>query len=294
MTDSTNNLPDSMNNTAQDFEVSTPDGAILRGTRQGSGPTVVALHGWTQARENWDEVGKRLLASGYELITLDTRGHGQSTRGTIPPELETLRDDLRLVLDVLEIERAVLVGHSLGGATVLALGATGDERIAGMVVVGTTACFVYPRFLLPGAKLIAAIMGFGLRRGIGHGDFIGRAISRGALGRRAPKWAVDQTHRLMAATDPEVVHKQLESVLAVDLRDRLPFIDAPLTVIGGSSDLLTPIGHTHLIGRQIPQAKKVVLQGCGHMIMLERVEETAAEIESMMTNGVEARSPSTT
>jgi pimeloyl-ACP methyl ester carboxylesterase len=267
---------------ADEFEVELPDGAILRGTRRGSGPVVMALHGWTQTRENWDEVGQRLLDSGHELITLDSRGHGRSTRGTLEPSVEQLRDDLRMVLDALAVERVVLVGHSLGGATVMALGATGDHRIAGMVVVGTTACFTYPRFFLPVAKGVTALMGFGTRRGIGGDDVVGRVLTRLALGPRAPKWASEQTHRLMVETEPEVVHHQFARVVATDLRDRLPFIDAPMTVMGGQVDLLTPITHTHLIARLVPHTKKVVLPGCGHMVMLERVDETTAEVEAMV------------
>ncbi len=103
-------------------------------TDVGSGPPVVLLHGLT-ATHRYVVMGSRSLErAGHRVVAYDARGHGASGPGdtyTYP----ALTDDLRWVLDDRELERAVLVGSSMGAHTLLRLALQDPDRVAGLVVV---------------------------------------------------------------------------------------------------------------------------------------------------------------
>jgi 3-oxoadipate enol-lactonase len=113
------------------------DGVTLAGEDAGSGPPVVLLHGLTATRRYVVMGSRALERSGHRVVAYDARGHGLSSPA---PEssayrYEDLRLDLEVVLDRLEIERAVLAGSSMGAHTLLALALHAPERVAGLVVI---------------------------------------------------------------------------------------------------------------------------------------------------------------
>lgn len=93
----------------------------------GVGPSVVLVHGITESRRAWDPLIAPLIAAGYRVVAVDLRGHGASSR-TPPYDLATMAADLGAVLAAEEVDDALLVGHSLGGAVVSAFAAGGPCR----------------------------------------------------------------------------------------------------------------------------------------------------------------------
>ena len=104
----------------------TNDGTTIRWERTGSGDPVVLVHGITERREVWDPLVERLAAE-VELITLDLRGHGRSDRAD-RYDLVDLAGDVAAVIADAGVGHPHVVGHSLGGAVVTALGAAGGVR----------------------------------------------------------------------------------------------------------------------------------------------------------------------
>lgn len=93
----------------------------------GDGRPVVLVHGITESRRTWDPLVAPLLAAGYRVIALDLRGHGASSK--VPPyDLATMAGDLGAVLAAEQVDDALLIGHSLGGAVVSAYAAGGACR----------------------------------------------------------------------------------------------------------------------------------------------------------------------
>lgn len=120
---------------ADQFFVS--DGVRIRYTVQGSGPPVVLIHGLAVSAElNWGRVRPE-LAREFRVIALDLRGHGKSEKPHDPAAygLHFVRDVVNL-LDHMEIERAHVVGYSMGGGIVLKLLTTHPERVRSAVVGG--------------------------------------------------------------------------------------------------------------------------------------------------------------
>jgi len=97
------------------------DGTEISWARQGSGDPVVMVHGITESSESWGTVPE-LLAADFEVITIDLRGHGRSTSAT-DYSLVAMAGDVGSVIASSGVDRPHLVGHSLGGAVVSAVGA---------------------------------------------------------------------------------------------------------------------------------------------------------------------------
>lgn len=93
----------------------------------GDGPTIVLVHGITESRRSWDPLFPKFLQSGYRVVLVDLRGHGDSS-AVGPYDLATMASDLGHVLAAEECSDALLVGHSLGGAVVSAYAAGGPCR----------------------------------------------------------------------------------------------------------------------------------------------------------------------
>jgi pimeloyl-ACP methyl ester carboxylesterase len=86
----------------------------LRESGDPAGPAAVPLHGGSSSAATWDRLATALTAAGHHVIAADLRGHGSSARTRDYP-LHGSSDDIRDLLDALEIGSAALVGHSLGG-----------------------------------------------------------------------------------------------------------------------------------------------------------------------------------
>jgi pimeloyl-ACP methyl ester carboxylesterase len=98
------------------------------------GPPIVLAHGLASNSRIWDDVAQ-ILARRYRVVALDQRGHGLSDRPTDGYTFDKVVGDLLGLLDALDLERPVLVGHSWGGNVVLAFGAAHPDRLRGLVLV---------------------------------------------------------------------------------------------------------------------------------------------------------------
>lgn len=255
--------------------VRTDDGAELHvvtaGTRRAHAPRIVLSHCWTGDRRVWGPVARRLVAGGHEVVLYDHRGHGRSTVGRGPLTLESLADDLGVVLDHLGASPAVLAGHSMGGMVVQSFAARHPDELrrrVGAAVLASTASSpvlrgVRRRFgpAVVGHRRAAALLG---RPRLGPRtvrDFVGRPRHGSHLR------AVTETFR----TTPGPVRSQLlQAMCAMDLSAGLAALRAiPVTVVVGEKDRHTPVRHALRITEALPHARLVVEPGAGHMLPFE-------------------------
>jgi len=138
----------------------------------GSGTPVVLLHGLASQRRFWNPVARRLSggAGGSPILALDQRGHGDSQRPDQPYDLRTVAADLATAMDALALSRAVVVGHSWGGAVAATFAAEHAERCIALVAIdggfGTPVAgdraelrkrLEPPRFSMPPEQLVEMI-----------------------------------------------------------------------------------------------------------------------------------------
>jgi sigma-B regulation protein RsbQ len=113
----------------------TVDGATIHWTSQGSGrPTLILVHGWTCDDSSWREQVPALSKS-YRVITLDLPGHGKSGMPKGPFTMELFGGAVEAVRAEAKVDRAILVGHSMGTPVIRKYALMYPDRVAGLVLV---------------------------------------------------------------------------------------------------------------------------------------------------------------
>ncbi|MFP8966404.1 alpha/beta fold hydrolase [Pokkaliibacter sp. CJK22405] len=116
--------------------------SLLHYQRQGHGQPLVILHGLFGSLDNWNSI-TRQLAEHYDVISVDLRNHGRSFHAE-PHDYSSMSSDVLALLDALQLESILLMGHSMGGKAAMQLAMQHSERIARLIVVDI-APVDYPR-----------------------------------------------------------------------------------------------------------------------------------------------------
>ncbi|RLC63811.1 MAG: alpha/beta hydrolase [Chloroflexota bacterium] len=228
-------------------------------------PVLILVHGAGGNHLQWPAELRRLPEA--TVYALDLPGHGRSGgqgRDTIAGYAEAIVG----FLDALGIERAVVVGHSMGGAIALTLALDFADRMAGLVLIAT------------GARLrVAPVILEGMRS-----DFEGSVelITRFAWSSEASPALIELGRRALLETGPDVLLGDLNACDRFDVMERLGGIKIPALVIVGTADQLTPPKYARFLAEHIPNAQLVLIEGAGHMVMLERPAEIAGAVREFL------------
>lgn len=118
--------------------ITTPDGTQIYFKDWGAGRPVVFSHGWPLCSDAWESQMVFLGQHGFRCIAHDRRGHGRSSQPWEGNDMDTYADDLAEVINTLDLEDAILIGHSTGGGEVARyIGRHGTARIAKAVLMGS-------------------------------------------------------------------------------------------------------------------------------------------------------------
>jgi pimeloyl-ACP methyl ester carboxylesterase len=282
------------------FDVTSFDGTTIAAESWGDpqASPIILSHGVTLGRGVW-HYQVRDLADRFRLVTYDARGHGASgpsrgPAGTTIPTAEALARDLLAVIEASGSRPCVVVGHSMGGMTTLQLVNDHAGQVAGvvkgLVLLNTTFTASVRRSLETIGRRRRRVRG-GLVGGVGSALDRTGAISRGlgylrvphndlallamrlGFGARPSRSHLVLTHRLMSATSAETISAALPGLRDFVLLRALEKIDAPVLIVSGDRDLITPTELSERMAESIPGAELVVYPGAGHMVMLERYRE---------------------
>ena len=228
-------------------------GVTLAGEEAGEGTPVVLLHGLTATRRYVVMGSRSLERSGHRVVTYDARGHGASTGAEDPDayDYDDLVEDLRAVMDDRGIDRAVLVGASMGAHTAVRMALDHPERVAGLVIA--TPAFDPEEDRDEGLKRWDALSD-GLRTG-GVDGFV-EAYGDPQVPEQW-KETIDKVlrQRLGAHEHPDAVADALHAVprsRPFESWDELAEIAVP-TVVVASRDEADP-GHPYAIGERYAEA----------------------------------------
>jgi len=285
-------------------EVDEPEGRPEGKSKGAAAPTVVFSHGYTLSLRAWVFQRRALKAAGYRVVLWDARGHGQSGPGPKESyEIDQLGHDLYSVISAVAPKGPlVLVGHSMGGMTMMALAAHHPELIKDRVI---------------GAAFVATSPGGISAVSWGLGKMLGKAVHRlgpfavGQLagrqrlvnsvlkaGREVEEYFVDLysfaspvplsivqlTADMIFNTRMEVISDFMETFDKHDKREALEqFIGVETLVINGVQDMLTPPAHSEEIVRLIPGAEHILVNDAGHLIMLEHGDVVSEQILALIT-----------
>jgi pimeloyl-ACP methyl ester carboxylesterase len=244
---------------AVDFEIINADGVRLRGEQSGEGAPILLLHGLTATRRYVVMGSRALQRSGHRVISYDARGHGHSEAARAPGAYtyELLADDLRAVLDGLEIERAVLAGASMGAQTALRFALENPERVGALGLITPAFDPEAPREYAGWDRLAK-----GLRDG-GADGFVA-AYDLDPVPDRWRETVVKVLHQRLSAHDhPLAVADALEAVprsKPFAAWQELESIAVPTVIVASRDDAdpSHPLATAERYAAKIPQAKLVV------------------------------------
>jgi len=232
----------------------------------GSEPGLLFVHGAGGNSLSWilqyrHFRGKRII------VQPDLPGHGKST-GDGRESLVAYARFLKNLVTELGLSRVVVAGHSMGGGIALEFAINYPDLVEGLVLAGT------------GARLTVS----------------GRIIdlvstNPAALPKLLSKWIcapgvsrviIKRSIAMLEQTDPKVLQKDFEACKRLDLTPEIDRIEAPAVVITGMQDRMTPV----IMGRQLtqglPNARHVILEGAGHMVMVEKAQEFNSTMDSFL------------
>lgn len=271
------------------------------GQGDGGRPTVVLTHGFCLHLTCWVFQRRALREAGYRVVLWDLRGHGRSGAGERDSyHVDQLGRDLALVLEQVVPEGPIiLVGHSMGGMTMMSLAlehaAVVHERVIGAAFVSTSSSriaevqvglgslgrFVYG--IAPG--LTGTVAG---RQGLVDGtikatrDVVSFLVDRGSFGSPVPLSIAQLTTDMIFSTRMSVMSAFLPHFDKHDKRAALAAYDGIETlVVVGTADRLTPPSHSEELVRLLPGAEYVVVNDAGHVIMLEHPDVLSEQILEM-------------
>jgi pimeloyl-ACP methyl ester carboxylesterase len=275
-----------------------PDGEV-------TGPTVVFAHGYTQEMAVWHYQRQAFAADNPgRLVFYDQRSHGRSGRSPASHStIDQLGRDLHAVLQACAPRGPiVLVGHSMGGMTIMALADQCPElfgpRIVGVALLSTSTgsmaqvAFGLPTAVVPVTSRVLPFLTRGMRsrpqvfeRGRRLGTDLAFLISRSwAFGTRDISPAlVEFVEKMTANTPVDVIAEFYDTFVDHDKLAALDVLDRVETVIlVGSKDKLTPLSHSQVMAEALPSAQLVVVEGAGHMVQLERAPLVTLHLRALL------------
>ncbi len=247
----------------------------------GSGEPLLVVNGTTQSLGFWTELATA-WAGRYRVITYDLRGMGGSERGSAEISVAGLAKDARDLLDALEVERAHVLGYSLGSAVAQELALLAPDRVASLVLYCTWArTDGFQRSVI--TALAHPWRTGDLESALGA---LGIAFSPQLLDSPEFPALVEQLLPLFPSTEQQIrtCVEQWDADLAHDTLDRLGSITAPTLVIAGEQDLLTPPWHGRQVADAIPGARHHLFTGPGssHALGVERADEFVPLVQGFL------------
>lgn len=234
-----------------------PDGTPLAYWTAGDGDPVVLIAGQAVEHASWRIAGELLLSTaedaGHRLIVFDHRGTGESGLGS-PDRYDTrlFAEDVVSILDHAGIERANVVGHSMGGRVAQWLAIDAPQRVGRLVLASTSA---------------------GEAHGSGRSPVIDAALRSGDRARIAevfftkhPAWFM---HLLAISGDPNARGRHFRASRRHDALEDLHRISAPTLIVHGAADEIVPVDHARLLHDRIADAELAIIPDARHGILLE-------------------------
>lgn len=254
----------------------------------GDGQPVVLIHGYPLDGHSWEKQSAALLAAGYRVITYDRRGFGRSGQPTTGYDYDTFADDLKIVMDTLDLTDAVLVGFSMGtGEVGRYLGSYGSTRVAKAAFLSSLEPFLLrtddnpegvPQEVFDG--ILAAVKA---DRYAYFTEFYKSFYNTDEnLGTRLSEEALRNSWNVAAGSSWFASSAAVPTWLT-DFRADIPKIDVPALILHGTADNILPIDATgRRFHKLLPSATYVEIEGAPHGLLWTHGDEVNRALLSFL------------
>lgn len=253
--------------------ITTKDGTQIYYKDWGQGQPVVFSHGWPLTADAWEAQMFFLASHGYRCIAHDRRGHGRSSQPWDGNNMDQYADDLAELFEKLDLQDAVMIGHSTGGGEVARyIGRHGTKRVAKAVLMGAVPPIMVKTEANPGGLPIEVFDGFRKAYLENRAQFFLEVASGPFFNFNLPGAKVSQgliqswwTQGMMSG------HKNaydcIKAFSETDFTEDLKKFDVPTLVIHGDADQIVPIGAAGLLSAKIvPNATLKIYPGGSHSL----------------------------
>lgn len=262
-------------------------------------PTVVLVHGFALNLDCW-HFQRQALRGSHRVVLFDLRSHGRSPRAEGNETIDQCGRDLASVITQVTSGKVTVVGHSMGGMAVISFAQEHPtlfaDRVGAVALISTTAGGLRPHRVLSrlipdgvgqliAPRVVAALskapeLVDSARR---NGSNIGFLVAeRYAFGRKPSPAEVEFLDEMLAGTPYEVLAGFFPEFGRLDRYDGIEVLaKVPTTVIGGTADRVTSIGHSRKLASRIDGARLVECEGSGHLVIFEEHEVVSREIASL-------------
>lgn len=230
-------------------------------------PPLILIHGAGGFHLSWPPQVRRL--NGQAVYAIDLPGHGKS-EGVGRQAIEDYTADVVAFMQALDLPQAVIAGHSLGSAIALTLSLKYAGQVLGLILIGGGARLRVAPAILEGAASFNTF------------DSTVQLVNDCSFGPNTPPRLKELAMERMADIRPSVLHGDYLACDAFNVMDQLEKIKVPALIMVGTEDRMMPLKYSEFLRDQIPHSRLEVVEGAGHMLMLEQPERTAQLISAFM------------
>lgn len=232
----------------------------------GSGAAALLLHGLGSCGQDW-MLQTPVFQKTFRVLAPDLRGHGQTDKPQGRVRVEHLASDVLGLLDALNVERAHVVGLSLGGCVALVLALDAPQRVRSLALVNAFAHLEpgHPSYAL---MLVSRLALLGVRGLPAQADYVAARMFPKPEQAMLRKLAAER----IASNDMATYRRLMLAIGAFDVRDRLGQIACPTLVIAGDRDTTVPLHPKQVLAARIPGARLEIVSDSGHATPIDQPE----------------------
>jgi pimeloyl-ACP methyl ester carboxylesterase len=245
-----------------------------------AGKPLLLIHGLGYARWGWEPVLPG-LTERFDVLLFDNRGIGRSDAPPGPYTAAAMAGDAVQVLDEADVERAHVVGTSLGGMVAQELALASPERVDRLVLACTTpgGPRAYP---MPQVTVDLMTEAASLAPEVALRRFVENALAPATVATRPELVERIMAHRLRTAQAPAAWAAQAAAGAVFDAHDRIAGVRAPALVQHGSEDVVVDPRNGELLAERLPEARLERFPGTGHLFFWEQPERFVASVASFL------------
>lgn len=263
----------------------TPDAVKISYEDYGQGKPIVLIHGWPLSKEMWEYQLEPLVNAGFRVVKYDRRGFGKSDKPWDNYDYDTLTDDLRTLIEELDLQDVTLVGFSMGAGEVARyFGKYGNDRISKAVLISGVTPYMAAE--LPQEKMDEMMDGVVNDR-IGFLDDFGKQFFGVNLLSHPVSTPLLEYYRMLASfASGRSTRECMKSFANTDFTQDVVKINVPALIIHGSADKTVPIDiSAEKTAKLMPAAQYIIYEDAPHGLFYTHRERLNADLISFIGSG---------